>query len=85
MQLPFFKKKRVIDNKNKICPSCLDKMNFSFKANILVYNCEKCGLIWMDNEEIKRIIKLSKEDYINFSSNESFSQNQEINYKKQTA
>ena len=52
--------KEVDNSKPKICPKCLLKMHREIKGNISIDICDPCGVAWINDKEIDKIIRISK-------------------------
>ena len=51
---------KKIDESNRICPKCIEKMDKVVKGTIIIDVCPKCKGIWLDDKEIDKLIEFVK-------------------------
>ncbi len=61
------RRKRVnpwkVETVRVICPECgrtMTKLNYAYNSNVIVDNCETCGGVWLDKDEIEKIAAFLK-------------------------
>ena len=53
-------KKKKMNSAFRLCPKCLTSMDRIFKTSISYDVCDKCDVIWLDDDEIDNLIRISK-------------------------
>lgn len=57
-----FKKTAEINESNRICPVCVERMDKVVKGDIIIDVCPKCNGVWLDDKEIDKLVSYAKNE-----------------------
>lgn len=76
------KKEAKVDESNRICPKCITRMDKVIKGDIIIDVCPKCNGIWLDDQEIEKLIEYAKNQEKTKNTEKSNSTNSKIEQKQ---